>query len=90
MIDLDAVVAGALDRMTLAEFAALTDRQLVDLYCHPRDREGRIKPRVEARTATPETAAAELMAFASAFGLETAALDAIRRREAEEAKDGSG
>lgn len=37
-----ATLLGEPFRLRLEEIAGLTDRQIYDLYCHPRDKEGRI------------------------------------------------
>lgn len=68
----------------MAEFADLTQRQLYDLYAHPRDEHGKVEPQGEEPEMTDEQADAVAMTLAMTMGTPAdveRVRDTIRRRE---------
>lgn len=76
-------------RLTLGEIADLTDKQIRDLYFHPRDDKGMIRipePVTEAADVSPEQADLILEEIAKAFKIKPEKLEELRRRRDERKK----
>lgn len=90
--DLEAAIAELLGEpcwLSLETIGGLTDRQIIDLYHHPRDEEGRIRPRRKParRELTPEQAENQALAAAVAFGCTQAQIDKLKARIAAARKE---
>lgn len=75
--------------MTLGEFASLTQRQLYDLYAHPRNERGEVEPQTEEGEMTDEQADAVAMMLARTMGTPAdveRVKETIRKREEAKAR----
>ena len=85
-MNFEAIVAALLGepfRLRFAEIADLTDRQIYDLYCHPRNKEGQIDFQVGHFRAKDMTADEELLAvkqLAAALGMSDAKIKELEEK----------
>lgn len=79
--------------LSLAQIAELTDRQIYDLYFHPRDEHGRIKVRHEVparETLSPDEERAILFGMGSSLGIPLEQLNGLWNAKRGAGDGGSG